>query len=107
MEPLNDDERLIRRYLLGDLTLEEQRRLEQHLFSDEHLLSQLNRIENELTDQYVSGELSGNSKEQFERHFMRAPERRESVVFARALNSYVSAKGEPYSPVSSALKRPG
>ena len=106
MEPPNEDQRLIERYLLGDLTLEEQREFEQHLFSDEHLLSQLNRIENELTDQYVRGELLGTSKAQFERHFMRAPERRESVVFARALNSYVSAK-EQSRLVSNGLEKPG
>ena len=110
MEPPNNNERLIKRYLLGDLTLEEQRQFEQYLFSDEHLLSHLDRIENELTDQYVSGELTGNSKAQFERHFMRAPDRRESVAFAKALNSYASAKEESDSSprsVSTGLKPRG
>lgn len=108
MEPPYENERLIRRYLLGDVTAEEQREIEQRLFSDEHSLAQANRIENELIDEYVSGELTGESKSQFERHFMNAPDRRESVVFARALNSYVSAKADPDSSlnvVSSSLKR--
>jgi anti-sigma factor RsiW len=97
MEPRNLDDRLIRRYLLGDVTPEEQRQIEKHVFGDQRDLSRLDRIENELIDEYLSGDLSDESRARFETHFMNAPERRERVAFAKALNSYVLVKKMPLS----------
>jgi tetratricopeptide (TPR) repeat protein len=40
---------------------------------------------NELTDQYVAGEVQGTEREQMERHFFAAPARREKLRIAAAL----------------------
>ena len=102
MEVRNLDDMLIRRYLLGDVTPEEQRQIEEVLFWGRPDLSPLARIENELIDEYLSGDLSDESRARFESHFMNAPQRRERVAFARALNSYVLARNTPLSTLKPA-----
>lgn len=57
MEPEVVDEKLIERYLLGELVGEEQTRLEERLMTDQQFSDSLLEAENELTDDYVRGAL--------------------------------------------------
>jgi hypothetical protein len=83
---------LIRRYLLGEIAEQDRNPIEVRLLTDPQYFDQLVRVEEELTDQYVRCDLSRHERERFENHFMNAPERREDVAFALALQRYVSSE---------------
>lgn len=80
----------LRRYLLGSLPPEEIAALEERLLTDTVFYDELLMVEDELIDQYLSGEQSGAERESFEAHFSLAPERQQKVRFARALKKYLS-----------------
>lgn len=69
---------------------EARRRVEQRLLTEPDFLEELLAGEEELIDDYVGDELSGDERLKFERHFLSTPERRRQLSFARALNRYVS-----------------
>jgi hypothetical protein len=79
------DEVLLVRYLLGQLTEEEQVQVEDRAFADAGYLGLLEAAETDLIDSYVRGELSSSDRREFERRFFTSPQRREKVEFARAL----------------------
>lgn len=87
-DPVSDE--LIMRYFLGDLTDEEQVRLEELYFVDDGTFEQLAALEDELIDAYVRGELSGPQRKQFESHFLNSTVRRRKVAFAESFTQYVS-----------------
>ena len=59
----------------------------------------------EITDQYVSGELRGEERKQVEDYFLRSPERRTKAQFAAALVDHASAR-EKKAVASPAVTRP-
>jgi CheY-like chemotaxis protein len=78
------DEMLLVRYLLGDLTEEEQGQVEDRVFEDSEYLGALEAAEADLIDSYVRGELS-RLERRFECRFLTSPQRQSKVEFARAL----------------------
>ena len=88
----HEDEILLRHYLLGQASAEEQRTIEQRLLSDQDYFDQLLRFEEELTDEYARGEMESPDREKFEGHFLNSPERRESLAFSQALTRYFLAR---------------
>ena len=84
------EQEYLRRYLLGSLPPEEIAALEERLLTDTVFYDELLMVEDELIDQYLSGEQSGAERESFEAHFSLAPERQQKVRFARALKKYLS-----------------
>lgn len=89
-ERQSEGEILLRRYLLGETFAEEQQAVEQRLLNDQDYFDRLLRCEEELIDEYARGTMAGPDKQRFEGHFLNSPERRESLVFAQALNRYIS-----------------
>ena len=79
------DEVLLVKYLLGDLTEQEQVHLENRAFADANHLDRLEAAEADLIDAYVRGQLSQADRRRFERQFLTSPSRRNKVEFARAL----------------------
>lgn len=73
------------RYLLGNLTEEEQVRVEDQAFAEPDYLRAIEAAEADLIDEYVRGELTPADRRAFERHFLTSPQRRSKVEFARAL----------------------
>ncbi|MEK6283135.1 MAG: hypothetical protein AABN95_22485 [Acidobacteriota bacterium] len=55
----------LRRYLLGELSDSERSRLAQRYFIDEEFFDRLLDLENELLDEYVSGQLSADERKAF------------------------------------------
>ncbi|MDQ3744363.1 MAG: hypothetical protein M3444_08270 [Acidobacteriota bacterium] len=86
----SENENELRQYLLGDLTEEARQRVEQRLLTEPDFLEELLAGEEELIDEYVGDELSGDERLKFERHFLCTTERRQQLRFARALSRYVS-----------------
>jgi len=84
------DDKLLRHYLLGDMPVEEQRKLEERFFKDAREFERLAAIEDELIDDYVCGDLSPRQRQQFEKHFLVSPERQERLAMAQALVTAVS-----------------
>jgi hypothetical protein len=90
MRSLRSDEAWLVKYLLGNLTEEEQVQAEDRAFADADYLSALEAAEADLIDAYVRGELSQSDRRSFELRFLTSPERRRKVEFARALATITS-----------------
>ena len=82
-EPFNEG--FIVRYLLGDLSEQEQVEVEDRAFSDADFLQNILAVEADLIDEYVRGGLYQNERRQFETRFLASSERRQKVDFAKAL----------------------
>ena len=78
-------EKLITRYLLGDLTEEQQIEIEDRAFQDKEYLATITAVENDLIDEYVRHELPEVERSKFESRFLASAERRKRVAFAKAL----------------------
>jgi hypothetical protein len=79
------NEELIVQYLLGELSEVDADRLDELSVTDDDFAEFLERVENELVDDYVRGELSEHNRARFESYHLALPERREKVAIARAL----------------------
>src|SRR5438105_8012330 len=99
MEPKFHDDKMIARYLLGELPEAEQTKLEEQAFSDSDYLQQVRAVEKDLMDEYARGELSGAEREAFEQRFFASESRRRQIEFARAL---LQGRGESPARASAA-----
>lgn len=81
-----NNEKLISRYLLGELSEEEQVEIEDRAFADKEYLASITAVENDLIDEYVRHELSDADRRKFESRFLASAERRKRVEFAKALS---------------------
>ena len=86
---LNSD-KLITRFLLGELSEEQQIEIEDRAFSDQEFLAGITAVENDLIDEYVRDEMSQNDRRRFESRFLASESRRKRVEFARALTRVMS-----------------
>lgn len=92
---------MLRQYLLGQKPETDLSQVEERLMTDAAAYEELLIVEDELIDQYVRGQLSDTDRTSFETYFMRSPERREKLRFAKALNKYVAlAADEQQAPAS-------
>jgi len=89
------DHEEIKLYLLGNLSEDIGKRVEERLLTEESFFEELLIAEVELIDEYVAGDLSGGDRLRFEQHFLLTPERRQKLGFAQALRRYTSALPEP------------
>ena len=94
--------RVMIRYLLGELSEQEQLQLEEQYFGDDDWFEQFLAIEEELIDDYVQGQLSRRERERFEKYFLTTPQRRERVEFAKALKQYTAEEQKASAPASAA-----
>ena len=78
------DDEVIARYLLGELSPEEQAELERRYFADPALLDRMDAVEDDLIDDYVRDELAPEQREHFESRFLNE-KRLERVRMAEAL----------------------
>lgn len=87
-----DDDRKLRRYLLGQLDDPEQQKLEERLFTDDELFELLSVIEDELIDDYLDDELSADERTRFDAYFLCSPERHRQLRLAMAFKNYITAE---------------
>src|SRR5574338_279096 len=90
-----NQEKLISQYLLGELPEEQQVEIEDRAFADKDYLACITAVENDLIDEYVRGELSGDDRQRFESRFLASSERRKRVEFAKAFRIVVSESPAP------------
>ena len=84
------DEKLVSRFLLGDLTESHREQIEERFFKDDRFYEQILAIQEELADDYVHGKLSRTERTQFEKNFLQSQRRRERLEFATAFTRALS-----------------
>src|SRR5262245_54083005 len=89
------DDITLRRYLLGDVSSKEQEDLELWLMSDDDAYVLLEAAEDDLIDESLAGKLRGRELDQFNKHFLAAPERKRKVEFSRSLRRFVDGQKPP------------
>src|SRR6185295_13277350 len=99
---MSESELHIVRYLLGELSEDEQTRLEESYFADPAVFTKVTTVENTLVDKYARGLLSTEDHRRFEQHYLAHPERRERVKFAEAL----ATKIDSHKPVARSVTDP-
>jgi hypothetical protein len=85
MEQRLPEEDNIRRYLLGTLDEPELSEIEQKLLDSEEMSRTADVVEDEIIEQYLDGHLGEADKRAVEAHFLRPPEHRKKLHFARLL----------------------
>lgn len=75
----------VRLYLLGQLKVEDEERLELRLLTDPAFGADFDTLVDEITDEYVGNELPGEERKRVEQYFLRSAERQNKVRFAREL----------------------
>jgi hypothetical protein len=79
---------LLYRYLLGEAAEEENLEVEERLLYDAFYRERLQETDHELIAAYVSGDLTLDKGERFEKNFLRSEERREKLRLAELLYEY-------------------
>jgi len=87
MDTSSDQVRLLQRYLLGDVSEEEQIAIESLYFTDGEAFENLLALEDELTFRYFANSLSKADRRRFEARYLTAASRKKS--FVQALISFV------------------
>lgn len=83
------DRESVKRYLLGELTQEEQlASVEERLLTDDNFFEEFELVKDDLIDQYVTQQLTPEDRRRFEQYFLTTPERRKDVRHAQALARY-------------------
>jgi hypothetical protein len=93
-----EDKALIKHYLLGRLSEEDQVRVESRYFVDDDFLEELRACEFDLIDDYLAGNLSEEDKRFFEEFFLSLPGNQEKLENARLLvtaKSRITATSKP------------
>lgn len=98
MKRYDEEQLLVKRYLLGYLDRDAQERLEESFISDSGYREKVLTIEDELIDDYLANELSSEEREKFVEHFLSTPQQRERVKVARALHQFFSVEAATHSP---------
>jgi hypothetical protein len=82
------NEVVARRFLLGQLSPDEQGSIEELAFDDPKSFEVLQAAEDDLIDEFVYDDLSSEERERFQEYYLAQPGRREDVRIASALREY-------------------
>lgn len=80
-----------RRYLLGNVSDDEGALIEQEYLEQEEAVDRILAAEDELIEDYLSGQLSAAERERFERSYLSAPHHRVRVETVRRLMAHASS----------------
>jgi hypothetical protein len=81
---------VIRKYLLGQTSEDDRLALEEQLIADDEAYEELLIVEDELTDDYLRGQLSQTERKDFESHFLLSPSHQEKLRFAKVVRGHVA-----------------
>jgi len=79
-------------YLLGELNPADEEQIEVRLLTDPAFAEEFDITVDELIDRYAAGDFKGEQLERVEKYFLKAPERRQKLQFARALKQHQVAE---------------
>jgi hypothetical protein len=103
MENPSRTQTLLRQYLLGEMSEQEQDNLEEKYFGDDSFFGELLDVEDQLIEEYRRGRLSPRERERFERRFLTMPEMRRGVEFVSLL-AESQAENRAANPPSPSLR---
>ncbi len=89
-----DNEKEIRRFLLGELTDDERSAFEERFIAEAELFDEIGVVEDELIESFVRGTLSTVEKAKFEQNFLTTKTRRQRVAFTREMFAKLAAEKE-------------
>lgn len=95
---LQTDE-VLRQYLLGQLSEPDRESVERQFVDDEEYFDRLLAVEDDLFDEYVSGELSPEENTLFEQNLLATPKQRQKLQQARYLQQAMQARGQSPLPM--------
>ncbi len=93
-------EQMTTRYLLGELSEQEQAAFEKKYYIDAKVFNEVLKVESELVDAYARGELSAEMRERFENSYLKHQARRQRVEFAKTLTTRIDENEEARNKVS-------
>src|SRR6185503_14732573 len=85
----NHDLETIRRYLLSQLTDDEQAATEERLLNDDEFFEELEISKDELIEEYLANQLAPEEMAAFKQSFLASPEGKQRRAFSKTLNRYV------------------
>jgi hypothetical protein len=106
MRVIAPKEKLIRRYLLGDLDEGQRQRFEERFLTDYRFRKRVLLVEDELFDDYVLGALSSDERQKFDERLLATPEQVKKLETVRMFKDYVMRKGAVGNVSYSSLRRP-
>jgi hypothetical protein len=98
MQLKDKDEAVLRRYLLGSVSSQEQEDVDLWLMSREDAYDLLEAAEDDLIDDALAGRLQQSDLSLFNNVFLRAPERQRKLEFSRAFGRAVGARAPATEP---------
>ncbi|NOT59818.1 MAG: hypothetical protein HOP19_06280, partial [Acidobacteria bacterium] len=103
-----EDDKLIRRYLLGDLQRQPEllEAVEHRLLAEDDFIAHCDLVEAELIEAYAGGILSRSEREAFERYFLLTPQRRGQLALTIAMQHYAAQRTPTEKPDPNALRPP-
>ena len=88
--PLSEhDHDMTRRYLLGQLTDDEEEKLEERLLSEDDFFQEVELTKDELAQEYASGELTAKERKWLQENFLASSEGKQRHEFAKTFDHYV------------------
>jgi hypothetical protein len=105
VERTTHNDQTIVRYLLNELSEEDQARLEDAYLADGSLFEQVRAMEEELIEDYVKGDLSGPERRLFERHYLASEQRRARIETARQLVRVCSSESPPEAATGDSVRK--
>jgi CHAT domain-containing protein/tetratricopeptide (TPR) repeat protein len=80
------DRSVLRRFLLGELTHDDETRdaVEERLMTDDAYFEEYELVKEELIDEYAEGEMTSNERKKFEKHFLTSAGRHRDLRVAQA-----------------------
>ncbi|MEW6733212.1 MAG: hypothetical protein AB1489_17930 [Acidobacteriota bacterium] len=90
-----EDKQPMFQYILDELSEDEKCKFEERYFDDDNFYELLLAAEDEMIDLYIRGELSQHERQQFEQRFLKFPQNRQRLEFAKALIKVVEPVAEP------------
>lgn len=89
------NEVIARRFLLGELSAEEQARIEEQAFEDPNTFAAIEASQEDLIDDFLNDELSPEEKDHFQNYFLAQPGRRQDLRMGRVLQQYLDRDEVP------------
>lgn len=92
----NHDPETIRRYLLSQLTDDEQAATEERLLHDDDFFEELEITKDELIEEYLANQLAPEERAAFNQSFLASPEGKQRRAFSKTLNRYILDNRPPH-----------
>lgn len=99
------DHDITRRYLLGQLTDDEQQTIEARLLSEDDLFHELELTKDELAQEYAGGQLTEKERKWLQENFLASPEGKQRHEFAKTFDQYVKNHRAPSPKKKSLVER--